>query len=517
MNFWDRIKFAFSNQEISTGAEFAASKKSLSLVNTEIFDYLKDVHPSFPLDILPALKKMAMINPDFNQSLKRTIFLGNSGIDWEIDGVNDAVHDEMVAEIENWLDSHPGIINKLYRQVALFGALSAEAIPSVDFSELEEIRQVPVSEIRFRKETLEDQKGEYRYRYIPFQQSSTGKRFYLNLEQYTYEALETDEDSPYAIPPSISAVRSMYTQSRAQDNVDKLVTKWGLLGFITMMFKRPKPIPGQDIRNSEIQSQELLKKQAEEFEKRSSSGFVATYEGNKVEHHAISEKAGSGFQEVWRANEEQIFSGIDTDGFILGRSYTVTEASAKIAGKLFLLKGRNIRHPVKRFLEKAFTLHLLCKGYKFTSVTAKWRDNISLDPMADASAKKIDQEAESLRIDNILKKLNSGIIKDDEAAKELGYEKATGTPKSQNALESILSGLSSRAMFLYGKRSVNTNEHSMNAIRAILETILNQDYVPTDQNAENHQFTPENDEKKNSTQDHQMTQGNVVLMRAFRS
>lgn len=498
MKIWDSIKSIFSrSEELRVGAEFGGGKKSLSLVNTEIFDYLKDVHPNFPLEVLPALKKMALINPDFNQSIKRTIFLGNSGIDWEIEGANEKTAEMMVKEIEDWLDQHPGIINKLYRQVALFGALSAEAIPAVDFSELEEIRQVPVSEIRFQKETLEDQKKkEFRYRYIPFQQNSAGKRFYLNLEQYTYEALETDEDSPYAIPPAISAVRSMYTQSRAQDNVDKLVNKWGLLGFITMLFKRPKPIPGQDIRNSEAQSQELLKKQAEEFEKKSTSGFVATFEGNKVEHHAITDKAGSGFQDVWRANEEQLFSGIDTDGFILGRSYTVTEASAKIAGKLFLLKGKNIRHPVKRFLEKAFTLHLLCKGYRFTSLTAKWKDNISLDPEGDAEAKKISEEAEGHKIDNVLKKLNAGLIDDDQAAKELGYEKATGKPKPNFALESILRGVSPLGMSLYGNASVNTNEHNMKRIRGVLGDVSDLGYVSEDENGENRVIDLKNPEKK---------------------
>lgn len=518
MKIWDSIKSIFSrSEELRVGAEFGGGKKSLSLVNTEIFDYLKDVHPNFPLEVLPALKKMALINPDFNQSIKRTIFLGNSGIDWEIEGANEKTAEMMVKEIEDWLDQHPGIINKLYRQVALFGALSAEAIPAVDFSELEEIRQVPVSEIRFQKETLEDQKKkEFRYRYIPFQQNSAGKRFYLNLEQYTYEALETDEDSPYAIPPAISAVRSMYTQSRAQDNVDKLVNKWGLLGFITMLFKRPKPIPGQDIRNSEAQSQELLKKQAEEFEKKSTSGFVATFEGNKVEHHAITDKAGSGFQDVWRANEEQLFSGIDTDGFILGRSYTVTEASAKIAGKLFLLKGKNIRHPVKRFLEKAFTLHLLCKGYRFTSLTAKWKDNISLDPEGDAEAKKISEEAEGHKIDNVLKKLNAGLIDDDQAAKELGYEKATGKPKPNFALESILRGVSPLGMSLYGNASVNTNEHNMKRIRGVLGDVSDLGYVSEDENGENRVIDLKNPEKKNSTQDRSMTQDNVVPIRGFR-
>lgn len=453
-NLWESFRYG------SMQSAFASAVKSFADTKGDLNDFLKDVNPEYPLEMIPLLRKFAIINPDLNQSIKRTITLNNSGLDWELDGVSESVKAAAIAEIESWLDQHPGIVNKLMRQIILTGALSAESIPDLALTSIEEIRLIPVQSIRFQREQLEPGKnGETRYAFVPYQILRNGNRARLNEFQYSYEALETDEDNPYAIPPAISAIRSMLTQARGSDNVDRLIGKWGLLGFITMLFKKPAPFPGMDMANTEKQREQLLHDKKAAFEKNSGSGFIAAFDDTKIEHHSIASEKSSGFQDIWRSVEEQISSGMDTDLFMLGRSYSVTEAYAKIAGKLFLLKGKNQVHPVKRFLEKHFALHLRMKGYNFKTLSANWKEGISLDPAGDALAEKAKAETEEIRIRNTFAKVAGGVIQLDDAAKELGYEKATGNPVSKNALQSILSHSNSRPMSQVGFEPVNKYEH----------------------------------------------------------
>lgn len=180
-----------------------------------------------------------------------------------------------------------------------------------------------------------------------------------------------------------------------------------------------------------------LRNVKQKFSENSESGFVATYDDTTVEHHSLASNQSNGFDSIYRSIEEQVSSGLDTDLFILGRSYSVTEAYAKIAGKLFLLKLKNLRHPVKRFLEKAFELHLRGLGFRFEEVKANWGEGISFDPEKDAQVKKTNEETEGVRIQNVLAKLTAGLIDRDTAAKELGYEKAAKENKSK--LEEIFS------------------------------------------------------------------------------
>jgi len=64
---------------------------------------------------------------------------------------------------------------------------------------------------------------------------------------------------------------------------------------------------------------------------------------------------------------------------------------------------------------------LIYKGYPLKSLSIKFNSDKELNPEKAATADKT-------KIENVLLKLNAGIIDLDTAAKELGYAKATGLP-----------------------------------------------------------------------------------------
>ncbi|MBE7413366.1 MAG: hypothetical protein HS129_15115 [Leptospiraceae bacterium] len=463
MGIIEKIKSFFkadSSSDSSSFIEFASVLKPFVEQKQEILNFTNKVYPDYPVEMLDTIEKLVLITPDLSQALKRVISIGNTGLTWDFSGVDDKAKVNLQNEIDSWFDLHPGILNRLIRQTAITGALSAEAVPNLDLSEVEEIRLIPVKNVVFEKQPIDSKTNIVdRFKFVPMQKTKNGTYATLNPEIYSYEAIENSEESPYGIPPFISALKWVLSQHKTGENVDKHINKWGLLGFIVALFKKPAPKPGTPNADIEKENRKFLKEAKEGFEKNSGSGFMAAFDGTKIEHHSVASDKSGGFSDIARYQEEQIASGIDTDLFILGRSYSVTESYAKIAGRLFQLKAQNIRHPAKRFLEKALTLHLRLKGYKFGQVKGVWKSNLSLDPLAEAQADESRNRSDSLKIDNVLKKIASGIIDPDTGAQELGYESATKIQNSQNALKSILSQIVAGRLSYPYFPSMNTNEH----------------------------------------------------------
>lgn len=260
-------------------------------------------------------------------------------------------------------------------------------------------------------------------RFIPYEKGKFGY-IRLNEEQYIYEAIEREEDSPYAIPPFLSAIRWINSQFKTQDNIDKTLNKWGLLGFVIAKFKRPRLLPGTDAKTYENQQKEFLQGAKASFEKNSQSGFLATYDDTTVDHHTLTDASKTGgFEAISRYIEEQISSGADIDLSLLGRSYAVTETYIKVAGKFFLLKLGNYAYPVIQLLIRAITLDQLLKGNRFQSIDASWKKSISLDPLSDAQAKLTEEQVKNQEFQLVLSMVKSGAISPDDGAKLLGRDK----------------------------------------------------------------------------------------------
>ncbi|MDI7196322.1 hypothetical protein [Leptospira santarosai] len=416
MNFFERLANYFFGT--STAMEFAAGSKNLKDFRQEVELFVQDVNPSFPLESIPLIKKLVIAFPDLSQSVKRSLTLGNSGIEWKI-GADENGKKKIQSDIDAFFKKHRGITNHLLRQVLTTGALSAEIVPSLKLDSVAEIRLIPVEKVIFKKEIDADNI----VRFVPYEKGKFGYNR-LNEEQYIYEAIEREEDSPYAIPPFLSAIRWINSQFKTQENIDKTLNKWGLLGFIIAKFKRPRLLPGTDAKTYENQQKEFLQGAKQSFEKNSQSGFLATYDDTTVDHHTLTDASKTGgFEAISRYIEEQISSGADTDLFILGRSYSVTEAYAKIAGKLFLLKLGNFAYPVIQLLIRAIVLDQLLRGNRFQSIDASWKKSISLDPLSDAQAKLTEKQVEAAEFQLILSMVKSGAISPDDGAKLLGRDK----------------------------------------------------------------------------------------------
>jgi hypothetical protein len=385
---------------------------------------INQISPGFPIEFIDLIDRLVLVTPDLNQAVKRIVHLAMTGLEFELEDASEAEQDRARLEIKSFLSRHPGIINKLVRQVCLTGAVSAEAVPNLNLKGLAELRLVKVASIRFGRVQEEG-----RLVVRPHQQIQHGYAT-LNPRQYYYEALETTEDSPYAIPPFIAALENVFIQRSARESTRSVLAKLGLLGFLHVSRKRGRPRPGDRPEDTANREEEDLKRLRDSAIEKLSKGLVVSYDDVTIQHSAVTGDT-RGFDSVWRTNEEQIASGLDIDPAILGRSYSTTETYAGVVFTAFVRKLANLRQPVENFLKFALTLHLRSLGFKFSRLHGVWGPDASIDRQADALAEKVREETEQLRIQNALSKVAAGIIDLETAARELGYEKATGTQAGQ--------------------------------------------------------------------------------------
>ena len=387
-------------------------------------DYVKQIEPSFPIEFIRVLRRLVLVVPDLSQALKRIIYLANTGFDVTLEDASEADQERGQDLINQFFRDRPGIVNHLIRQTCIAGVLSAECAPSVGLDNVD-IQVIPAETIRFRREPVEG--GETGATIdVPHQLMPRGDARRLDATQYTYEALERDEGNPYGIPPFLSALESIYVQRAGRSNLKAILDKLGMLGMVHVAQDRPRRAPNEDDKAYSSRLLNTISNLRDKLLKRIRSGIIFTYSDTKVTHTPVVGDA-RGHEQVWRANEEQLASGLDTDPALLGRSYSTTETYAGVIFSAFESKLGNVRHPTERFLrDKALDQFLRLHGLSFSRLSWKWHDSASLNAEGESRARLSNKQSEMVDQRMVLERYDRGIIDLDTAARELGYEQAAG-------------------------------------------------------------------------------------------
>lgn len=414
MKWWN--PFAKPLPDVRPGQE-SVSDDTITGVIGRLAGFYNFSTAPFNLEALQVLELLGMFNPDVSQALSVWVNLGNTGHDVEVEARNpQAVLDRLnglAATCYPMGGGMDGLVNHFMRQIPLMGALSSEWVVADSIRDgLVDCVVVPVKSIRWRRVG-----GQW----SPYQMTnsiSVGNQGYvaLNPATYSYMPLITNDGSPYAIPPFLAALKNIGVQLDATDNISSIIRKMGLLGFIDVSLKIPDQKAGESDEAYLVRLQTRLRSYAAAYTKNLSKGVSVHYEDQEIKHNATNAGAAAGAKSVWEMNEEQIFSALDIPPSMCGRSYSTTETYAEVDYRRFITKLINARRMVKRFIEKGYTLDLLLRGID-ARVTVTFN--------ADSGYKALDEaQSEGERIDNVLTKRDGGIIDDDQAARELGYEQA---------------------------------------------------------------------------------------------
>ena len=378
------------------------------------------VSPDFPIQFLEVMRNLAMVNPDVAQAKENLVQLGNTGHTVLVEGMNAGAEAALLDAVMNFqarafhrFGGVDGFINSCIGQIAVGGAISVEWVVAEDFSGIDRVVSVPIHEIRFSYDREKQA-------YLPFQKVESEdfqrQRVYLNPYTYQYCPLQTLDNSPYAIPPILSAMESIMIQRDMVKNIRFMVRKMGLLGFVSVLVKQPQK------QNAESETAYLnrclttLEAHAERMRHNYRDGLAFGFQDTfTINHNQIPNPGGA--KELFELNEQMLFSGLKADPALHGRTYSTTETYAGVVYEKMLSMITNYQRVVRQVLEYGYKLHFILSGLRYSSVTVEFNPSKSLSSERDENTYQV-------KLANLTTLFEQGIIDQDQFAQEAGYENA---------------------------------------------------------------------------------------------
>jgi hypothetical protein len=238
----------------------------------------------------------------------------------------------------------------------------------------------------------------------------------LNTETYQYFGLNGDSELPFGTPPYLAALKPVATQNKMKANIDFIVDTMGLVGFLEVLLHKP-PQMG-DLQNNEKYKaylNNILSEAKDKIVNGVKEGVVVGFEGDHTFKFNSATKSYQGVSELFQENELQMFSALHQDAALAGRGYSTSETQINVVFMKLLSQLRNAQNIVATDLEFGYGLELRLAGYKFDFLKVKFDRSTIQDDLKS-------QQAEEIKVRNVKDKLILGVINQDQAADELGYE-----------------------------------------------------------------------------------------------
>jgi len=388
------------------------------------------VKPDFLLETITLIRKLIKVNPDMGQALHNIVTLGNTGHKIFFDRkVSPDQVDKMRNHIKNrqavWADGQAGmdgLVNKMFSQAMIGGAVSNEWVPNIDLNGIAAVILVNPEEIRFKLE-----KGNIKY--TAYQRvknnflaagNGMGSIDFLNLvklnpQTYKYYALNGDTEIPYGFPPYLAALERIESQGKMNTNIDFIIDQLGLMGFLHAIIGKPDQEDGEDNTKYDIRLDNLLATTKTRLNEGVKDGTVIGFKDDaEFKYNSISR----GFAEaltLFKNNELQVASGLKQDATLWGRDYNTSETQITVIFIKMLSELANIQNIISTNLEFGYSLDLRLAGYTFDSLEVKFNRSTLQDDLKY-------QQGQEIKVRNIRDKMIMGIIDQNQAADELDYD-----------------------------------------------------------------------------------------------
>lgn len=386
---------------------------------TNLKGQLDIIKPDFFIESIPYIRKLYKVNEDVGLALFDSIQLTNTGHEIKFDpSVPAEQQDKMRAHLKdvttNW---HPGsagidgLINKWIAQIYVSGALSEEWVVNKDMTGIDYNTLVDPETIRFYR----DNRGRYR----PLQKPNklVGKDYIkLNENTYSYRGLFSDSDTPYGVPPFLSALKAIDTQKDMKDNINHILTQLGLLGYLEVKVDKPLQQANEPETKYISRLNQLLRDTKRNVIQGFKEGVVVGFEeDHEFEFHSTTKNL-NGVTDLFNMNENQVANGLKTSPSFLGVSQGSTESFLSIVFTKTLSQLKNVQKLLAMSLEKGYKLELMLAGFNPKGLKVQFKPSTVTDDLKVQQGKEIKQRVlRNLWID--------GIISQDDYAEEMGYVK----------------------------------------------------------------------------------------------
>jgi hypothetical protein len=379
-----------------------------------------------PWEVLDYVELLATYNPDYSQAVDNIRTLANSGHNLFVDGpvrTTRRVKDILEEKARTIQDRHGGIdglIDKLLKQAAVYGAMCGEWALSEELDDVVDFVDVNPKSIRF---FWEDE------HYAPYQKVTgaqakqaeergqkvrNGNCIKLNEATFYYFAFDAAPSIPYGTPPFIAALANIAIQRDMIHNMSQIVKKVGLLGIIDLTIKSLPRNPGETDDQYESRAGRYLDEYVTVVEDMVRDGGLVHFDDVEANSYNITGNA-AGATNIFKQNEELIFSGLKSMPSVQGRSYSTTETYAGVAYDIIIRNTLKYQRACKRMIEAGYWLMTTLQGEAPKSIRIEFRSNKTLQRLQNA-------QAESMEIRNAGMMWLSGVIDQMGFAQKLGYD-----------------------------------------------------------------------------------------------
>lgn len=410
-------------------ARAARSSAQPDLGNTSnlINDFVASYRPlghQLPWVALDYVELLSVWNPDYAQAVDNIRTLANTGHNLYTkadDTAGDALREMLQQKARMIQKPHGGVdglIDKLLWQGATFGAMCGEWVTDEDLTDVVDFIDVNPKSIRF----VWEEEHWAPYQSVDFAAAQRarsqghkvrGNLVKLNEITFHYFAFNAPPGSPYGTPPFLAALPSIAIQRDLIKNMAKIVKKVGLLGIIDLTIEALDKKAGESDDDYRARATEFLNAYATAVEDMVESGGLAHFDDVKLETQSIAGNA-AGATNIFRQNEELVFSGLRSMPSVQGRSYSTTETYAGVSYDIIIRNTLKYQRAVKRMVEAGYWLAATLQGFNPESISIEFNPNKTLNRLHDANS-------QLLEIRSALLLWASGIIDQNQAAQILGY------------------------------------------------------------------------------------------------
>lgn len=390
---------------------------------------LNFLEPGYQFDVVPLIRKIKDANSDVSQAFKDVIQLANTGHELKFDpGVSPESQKLMREEIDNaaknWVEGSSGIhgiVNKMFAQLLVGGAIANEWVPNFSLTSIEKIKFLYPERIRWARV-----KGSNKY--VPYQKINNningirgtgnlvdGQYVKLNPTTFRYYSLLGDAELPYGIPPYLPSLAGVSTQGRMLDNIDKIVSIMGILGWAEALMDKPDQRDGEGDKQYADRLNSILTELKGRVQEQLRDGVSVGFKDDHEFDFKQTVKSAEGVDSLWATNEQQIASGLDFDPAFMGRSYNTSETMITILFTKMIAQLTNIQNTVEHNLTYGLDLFLKLRGFKFKYIKVEFHKSTITDDLKYQQAMEIKGR---VAIQNYL----MGTINEHMYAREMGYD-----------------------------------------------------------------------------------------------
>lgn len=382
------------------------------------------VNPGFVAEYIPVIRKLSWVNEDMGLAVNDMVRLTNTGHRIKFDPtVPPEMQKKMRQHLEDkqieWgdgVDGMNGIVNKMIAQIWIAGALSNEWIVANDKKGIKNVALV-------NPETIIFSWNKKQLRYEPYQKQNyetgdiIGER-YEKLNEYTYRyyGINGDTELPYGIPPFLTALNAIATQADMNKNIKYMMKQVGLLGFFEALMEKPGQTDGENEEQYVARLKTFLDNAKKEIISGMSEGVIVGYKEDHEFKFNSTTKDLKGVGELYDQNERSVANGLKFAPEFLGVGNKGTETGINIVFTKMLSQLTNIQSIIAANLKFGYNLELRLAGFKFDNLRVEFEPSTITDDLKY-------QQAQEIKIRNVIAKYGQGIISQQQSADELGYDK----------------------------------------------------------------------------------------------